>query len=264
MVQCNISKPIRRTSGVLAFLLLCVLSSYCEQSRGETHGKNTNGAEASLTIEGREVPKPTMIWLNIKVPFEITNGGILAIANSVDAPPGAGYPIEAHQAMILLYPDKEKAFEFTSLKELRGKVSIRTAEEALAFCRLTTSPKTWYLFDEEGLEVVSREQIDVGFCFGDERECEFLRKNATSGYLGVVDSDETMIKLGIKTAIVVKKKTGYEIKRTLLLGDPITSDYFLLDVTELVGEDGSYIREPGQKRWAPATGSAHWCIPFFM
>jgi hypothetical protein len=201
------------------------------------------------------------VSLTLKVPFEVLAHGKLCVG--LPPTPGLGDPIEAHQRLYLVLP--KKAVQVRSLDELRGKVRIRTPEEALAYCRLRTSPVTWYLWPDTGyMEIVSRDSVDDGYCFGDTKKCE-LRRRASSGYNGLVASKTTLAGLGIKPPTCRSSRGGYEVHRTLMMRDEKAFDsFFSVEISELVGRDGKYVAKMGQKRRLTDSNGVEWNMEWFM
>ncbi len=153
-----------------------------------------------------------------------------------------GDPISAYLHLFLV--SENQGLQVHSLSELRGKVTIRTKEDALAFVRLASSATTYRFFGGPfRLEILPREQFNVNVTYGDGEAYELLRK-LPNGYYGIASTAE-LVALGLKSATVRKSANGFVIERPVVVfssGPDGKSQ--VIDVTEWVGHDGTY-REMG-------------------
>lgn len=180
----------------------------------------------------------------LDTPFRLLCGAVLAIGTkpfSLEEP--LGWPIEPDQRLYIVL--RNQIIIINDLAQLRGHVTIETPQEALAFCRLITSPRTYHLWrttqGKYEAEIVSNDQIDRDFVFGDEALGEAL-SNAGSGHCGIVSSRQKLDELGIGPAEVRTTPEGYEIRRRLLVEDLDTRARYMAKVVEVVRQDGSYVR----------------------
>lgn len=194
----------------------------------------------------------------LKVHFQILNGGmmVLGIPHNVIS----GDPEEAYEKLFLIYGNK--AIRIDNLTTLCGRIKVRNPEEALELCRLRTSPSTYYLWDKARMEVTSSDQIGKGLCFGDTERYTDL----PSGYYGILKSHAELDRLRIKPTSVEITSQGFEVRRTLLAGDPLDMKckYYLVQVRELVTGDGNYKILSANTQSAPVLSGVTWQIPFFM
>jgi hypothetical protein len=209
--------------------------------------------EHGLTLGGRSVERPDSVYLTLRVPFRIVGGSslVMAVPNGVVL----GDPVEAFMRLMILPPGNARATQLLVMGDLRGRVRIRTPKEALAFCRLLTSPATYCYLDCPGVEVASKDQVDLDLMFGDKEQLSFYRRMKPDGIMGIVNSRSDLAALGIKPASARKTATGFEVRRTLLVEEsPFSYKLWFLDVIEAVGKDGSYRRVVTNKRRAPPMG----------
>jgi hypothetical protein len=207
-------------------------------------------AKHGLTLGGRSIERPYSIDLTMQVPFEVCRKSRLVVA--VPNEGGNGMPVEAFQRMIVLPPAKAKAIQLFVIKDLQGRVKIKTAEGALGFCRLLTSPVTCYYLDSPGVEVASKDQLDLTYFFGDKERLSYYRSAKCDGYMGVVESKADLKNLGIQPARVRRVSKGYEVRRTLLVEEKLFECKFV-DVLETVGTDGRYSRVTVKEHSIPAS-----------
>lgn len=173
---------------------------------------------------------------------------------------GCSFPLEAWERLYVMHG--RQAYRVRDLVELRGLVKIRTAREALSFCRLRTSPATYYAWDDEPLlEVVSRDEVDRAFCFGDEPSFMMV-KGVSPGTYGIMDSKGQMMELLLAPTCVSRTGRTYEVRRTLYTNDGGNSH--LLQVVESVGADGSYSRQVIGRLPLPVNPDVFWFVPYFL
>lgn len=245
-----------RSGGGLILLLLLWLAGLWACGPCWTKAQPVQAKPRSRLIE-----KPDSVDSVLSVPFRVLGKAQLVIGLPRDVV--GGLPHEAYQKLIIVFPGEAKAIEVCSLGDLRRRVSIQTTSGALAYCRLLTSPATWHLWDKE-VEVVSRDQVDAGFCFGDRVLCSFLRRTH-SGYLGIVDSKATLAKLQVRAAHVQASAAGFSVRRTLLVQcSGKTDPYCLQDIAESVGKDGAYRRRVLRKRNVPKLAGVALGLPLLM
>lgn len=185
----------------------------------------------------------------LEVPFTISKGGTLIVGPEGEAggmPRMSLSPIERWEVLDLVLPNE--TIQIETLDQLYGRVQIRSRREALAFCRLGTSPKTYYLLLNKAtmiseLEIVSNDEVDSDFMFGDEHYAKGCRvSDKLSGYRGIVSSRKKLDEMGITPTEVHKTAEGYEVRRTLMVDNHNTGRKHMERVVEVVGYDGSYAR----------------------
>ncbi|HLK13292.1 MAG TPA: hypothetical protein VKT78_00680 [Fimbriimonadaceae bacterium] len=145
----------------------------------------------------------------------------------------------------------------SSMADMRGYVTIRTAADALDFVRLRTSLATWDLswaVDVEA-EVTSATLSRRAANYGIKPDRPFPN---SPGWLGVLP-DRLLVRSRIAPAHVVKATDGFVVTRTLLTGDH--GDDHLVTVEELVGADGAYRRRVLKTAPARLNGEFHWFFP---
>jgi hypothetical protein len=164
------------------------------------------------------------IDFKLNVPFKVLKGGQFIICDKLGAP----LPVEPFQDLFLVFPpfkvvEKKlnkhiswitiQPYQFIkidNLNKLHNLVEIKTCEEALSFVRLKTSPRTYYLFDDYWeVEVITRDQIDTKFTFGDKLMAQIFSKSGGSGRLGIVGSKSKLKELGIEPTKVRRVKEGF-------------------------------------------------------
>jgi len=79
--------------------------------------------------------------IRLQVPFTILEGGTLVIGED---PRIGGFPKKLGEVLQLVLPSETVRID--TIAQLRGRVEISSPEEALAFCRLITSPRTFHLY----------------------------------------------------------------------------------------------------------------------
>ncbi len=251
-------------------------------------------------------PSHVSVDLELETPFSVRKGGRLVIGSDMNQ--GSGFPAEAFQHLYLM-PRKrailpKRAMLIEDIAQLRGQVEIQAPRQALAFCRLLTSPTTWYLLGYEGssleVEILSNEEVDTVLCFGDEQKADFYRNpepelpmshglpearawlrrmgldeeapwsalypEALSWLrpMGIVNRQK-LRELGIEVTQASEIPEGYEVCRTLLLGDYDTGKLRMVGVIEVVGPDGSYQRKQMREHDLPEeVGAIHLVFPFLL
>jgi len=160
------------------------------------------------------------------------------------APPWLGwmFPIPV---LDLVLPSETIRIE--TLAQLRGRVQIRSPREALAFCRLGTSPSTYDLYNRATmryeLEIVSNDEVDSDFTFGNQHDAKTYQvSDELSGYRGIISSRRKLDDMGIAPTEVHQTAEGFEVRRTLMVWDHNTDRKHMERVVEVVGYDGSYAR----------------------
>jgi hypothetical protein len=127
-----------------------------------------------------------------------------------------------------------------SLSILAGHVRIRSADQALHFVRLRTSPTTSLAFEGTmWAEVLPRTAVDSALTFGDHTLIRTL-KQAREGLYGVLSADR-FAELGFHLPTVSMTAGGYKVRRVVVVlprgahGRPIVQW-----ISEQVSSDGSY------------------------
>lgn len=199
----------------------------------------------------------------LEVPFEILDGGALVMALDRRTPASI---IVGVRALYLVLPNE--VVRLDSLAQLRGRVEIGSAQQALAFCRLLTSPRTYDLWwparKRRELEILSADQVDSELLFGEywsSGYLDYLRREA-AGYRGIVSSRQKLEEMGIGPTHVRTIAEGYEIRRALMVWDFDMNRKQMEKVVEVVGHDGSYVRRESHAQDLPAGVS--WRFPHFM
>ena len=206
------------------------------------------------------------------LPFEILDGGALVISWDRRVPI---LMISPPEDLYLVLSDE--VVRLDTIAQLRGRVAIGSAEQALAFCRLLTSPRTYDLWwparRRMELEIMGAAQVDSDVLFGkywSSSHLQYLRREApdfdgtwrheAQGYYGIVSSRQKLDEIGIRPAQARPILEGYEIERTLMVwdhdarctachvgGGGLPNDHnanrnHMERVVEIVGYDGSYVR----------------------
>jgi len=142
------------------------------------------------------------------------------------------------------------------LNQLRGYVSIRTADEALSYARLLTSPVVECAAMElRRYEVVRKADFTQQYVFGNMDYYNRCRKASTTEY-GIV-TDAIMKQEHASPAHVQKVADHWLIERSLV---GLGSDYrrlSIIDVSEDVWPDGRYERRERNER---PTASSLWFL----
>jgi len=225
----------------------------------------TDRAEQTEPIVSLGEPRPDVLpTFELEVPFEILNGGVLIMG--LEEP---WHTIEPRQPFEELYLQVGgESFLIDDMSKLRRRVAIRSPDEALAFCRLKTSPRTYYLwgdsYETQEVEVLTKEQVTAGLCWGDKAFCEFLR-SLESDHLGVITAEERLGWYGIGATKVSAIDQGFEIKRTLIVEDFTTEpgEVHLAEVVEVIGPEAHYTREETQVIDTTAPLPSSWHFPWF-
>ena len=242
---------------LLAVILMFVITGYAHSDvgMGKIALKKKADNKKTQTVKLEPIP---YITHQLKVHFQILNDGTMALGIPRDVIPGD--PEEAYEKLFLIY--KSKAIRIDNLTTLCGRINVRTPQEALELCRLRTSPVTFYLWDKARMEVTTSDQIDMGLCFGNKERYTDL----PSGYYAILKSHAECDRLKIKPTSVNATSQGFEVRRTLLAGDPldIKRKYYLIQVRELVTSDGNYMIQNTSTQTAPEVPGVTWLIPFFM
>lgn len=264
------SKSSRVAIVCMASLLITSASAFAVKKTGldANQGRKSSPISASSASEKNSENMPRYIGNDVysgvhrflNTPFTMLDKGTLVLGTLSNE--GIGDPIEAFLHLFIVYPNS--ALEITHLEQLKGKVKINSPRDALAFVRLKTSPVTWYFWEGKGaMEVVSRDQIDSSFFFGDNETYEWLKRLNDSGWYGIVNTKSMLSALKIEQAKVKLAKNGFEIHRTLLTQGKEWGDNYLQDVTEFVGRNGSYSVRKGKLRKAPESASIKWILPTY-
>jgi hypothetical protein len=244
---------------VLSLLLILVGTAGIARASGSSANKGSRKAVPSASLFKNKI---------LIVPFEVLNKGEICVVFDPNKIPGD--PIEAYQKLYLVLP--KQGTEISSLNDLKGKVKIRTAGEALAYCRLRTSPTTWYLWPNQCyLEIVPLDSLDLTFFFGNRDEYKYTKAsykdktNRLNGFNGIVEPKSALSKFGIKPTTCTATKDGYEIHRTFIDNKQIgMGPYYSIAVTEQVGKDGSYSIQMGPKHKLREDMGVKWFIEWFM
>lgn len=223
----------RRT--LLCMLLYVVLIGVAPSSEATMQGRRSHRPGA--TRSNRVLPEDDIV----KVPFSVRGGPLRLKMKLAILPPlyaiylrGRAHPIE-----------------IDDLNKLRGYVQINTPQQALAFVRLRTSPRTYLNFarTEGGLrvEVLSRDAVTANLMFGDRSLAQKVRKEPP-GTWGVVAPPGTSAghRYAGLLAKAVRTGQGFTIQRTLL-AEELQGPYhemevrYLEKIVEWVGRDGQYV-----------------------
>jgi len=211
---------------------------------GQTAHLNKVPTESQTAGREFRVPFAAYVTGPLDVPFEIRYKGALAIGSRPQ--PLGEYsqgPVKDPSCLYLVLPSE--IIIVSDLAQLPGRVTIRTPEEALSFCRLLTSPKTLDLWATPRgrweAEIVSHDQIDSDFVFGDTGLREGL-KVLGSGMEGIVSTRKRLNELGIGPPECRAHADGYKISRRLMVWEVGAEGLHMEKVVEVVGQDGSYVR----------------------
>jgi len=127
------------------------------------------------------------------------------------------------------------------LGQLRGLVDVRTADAALDFVRLRTSPATWKyvgLQDKHGdVEVAVRDPFDAKLTFGANMHDPGVGSGGYDGWYGLV-SKATARKIRLEAPKATAVPSGFVVSRTVV--DMHSSKPPMVRLTEFVGFDGSW------------------------
>jgi len=161
-------------------------------------------------------------------------------------------PMEPFQKLTLIENGEVRLI--SSLTQLRGKVRIDTAEDALRFVRLGTSPRTFYMLrSPRAWEVLPISKYRAQWVFSDPLWNGMIASNSyenpivtgrypyyQSGFYGVVGNGWWK-RSGLSAPITTPTATGWRIRRTLVRqGASSDAPPKFFDATENVGRDGSY------------------------
>ncbi len=241
-------------------LLLVARYSCAGSSKGS--GASTDKSKSRQTHEVIDVGnRRYYVRYELKAPFTLTQGRLCICVK----PEWQGsVPIESYERLYLILPSKPpKVIEIDGLNKLRGYVKIETPQAALAFARLRTSPKTLHAFENcWEVEIVSRDQIDQDFFFGDEWRTEYMRKHGESGIDGIFSKREKVASFGISPAQCRKTSKGFEIQRRLVVRD--RGGVQMIKVVETVGTDGSCRRKESNAINVPKNSELYRVFPIFM
>jgi hypothetical protein len=159
--------------------------------------------------------------------------------------------------------DGESALYVDDLNRLKGRVQITSPEQALAFVRLLTSPRTWHAMAAAkgggSVEVISAPRLSQGFFFGDRRPLTTgYTSPFTSGMGGIFGATDAR-RFRLQPARVQTTPAGFEIRRTLYRDEQVKGSERLLDVVEEVSGHGRYARRVLRVRKAPK--GFYVCLP---
>ena len=241
--------PIKVILGLafVAFLIFVlstlVWTKYYGFTQRDTPNLTRTAEKPSLQFPAPMQVKSESLQLrrNLVIPFHVSGQEGLAIYQNLS-------DLKASLGLYLRLPSK--ILWIQDLSELKGYVQIKSNSEALAFCRLRTSPITYLCWSRAGykveLEVTSKDQVNKEFCFGYQPMADiFQRRISYKGFIvwGVVGSREKMAQYGIEPATVRQTPRGYEVRRTLLVADYDAGGKQLCTVSEFVERDGGYNRK---------------------
>lgn len=130
------------------------------------------------------------------------------------------------------------------LEQLRGRVLIRSARDALAFVRLRTCPLTTGSLNSPEYEVVSQDRFTAELCYNDRETYAYLAK-ATGGLLGIGRRSQVLSQ-NMMPAASLKLRDRYVIRRWIITGieHHITAKF----VRETVWPDGRFKRKVLEKK----------------
>ena len=182
--------------------------------------------------------------------------GLCAIPPIVD-------PIESRERLFVFR--KGKQTEIPDLTSLRGHVHIDSAEQALSFVRLKTSPRTFHAFYRSGapteMEVIPKDELLASLVFGDKHFAEQM-KNAENGYCGIV-SEQVFDHLGCRRVQCAASDNGFVVKRTLMSVTPDSHKVRFIILAEQVSQDGTYVVKQRLETRLQATPAVRWAIRRF-
>jgi hypothetical protein len=145
------------------------------------------------------------------------------------------------------------------LADLRGSVSIRDAKDALDFVRLRTSPGTWDLGWDGGIEVEilssSSSQRSRNYGIATDRI-----PAKSEGWFGVV-SDRLFREVHVPSAAVKANGADFVVTRSILEKVQGYDEFKLRVVEEQVGPDGAYKRKVIRSASAPRNPDIFWFVP---
>jgi hypothetical protein len=198
-------------------------------------------------------------YIPLRTTFEIP-GGQLVLARPIiwDHPKGFSNPLP--EQLFLVNPGCATLVH--SLGSLRGRVRIRSTEQALEFVRLKTSPSTYHTFrtyaritdkapmyfeEVDGIvmaEVLRRGEFETVSTFGLPDYLTGRRSNDPEGRLGIV-SPETAQQAKLAATTVTVCGSDFRIERTIVEDTylqtlNLANRYKLHRVVELVGSEGEY------------------------
>jgi len=206
-----------------------------------------------------DASKPLVIYRlhEIKTSFSMVSGRLILGCQAFYDPIEAGTNL-----YVALFTGYSQVDDISMLDK---SVRIDTAEAALSFVRLKTSPETFYVFRKANkcreMEVIRKSDITVDFTFGDEAGFSVL-KTSSDGYSGVI-STKTAERLKIERTKVLPSNKGFEIQRTLLVEDYKTKQVSFVLVTEWVSKTGMYLEKRRVKRAIPLSSDVKWMMPRF-
>jgi hypothetical protein len=248
--------------GIASLLLLGVVACSCERESAAQPGAPSDGKSA---IHSPYPLTDVYVTFRLSPGFAVRKGAAIVIGWEDG---NVGDPVEAFEHLYLEKQGRYKRIDH--LSDVRDQVVIGTAESALSFARLVTSPRTFHLFPWSGegdaedkarwaLEVVLRDQVDRDLVYGDGSRASHLR-DVPDGYFGVL-SRETAEKCGISGAAVTEVGGGFQVDRYVIIRGEGHKAVVLGRVKEKVGKGGEYELLECDEREAPR--EAHFLIPTF-
>jgi hypothetical protein len=199
--------------------------------------------QLTLTLEpAREPP--------LETPFVLKSGKLWIGIRYRD-----GDPHVRPDPVGLFLVEGDSALYVNDLNRLRGHVRVSSPDEALAFVRLLTSPRTWRAMVRArgggAVEVISEAHVSGGFFFGDPRPLLPSRVGPlASGLVGILSPRDAQ-RMKLLPASVRTTTGGYEIRRTLYRDEMTPGTERLLDVVEEVTPDGGFARRALRIRRPP-------------
>ncbi len=182
----------------------------------------------------------------------------LAWGGMFDAAPHEPYKL------VLTYPHGIKVV--TDLDALRGKVTIRTPEDAIRFVRLRTWPATCKNFGINvpvWCEIFDSSDLPKDFDLGMLSASDF-KMQVDGGRYGIT-SHRSYTVLRAKAANVAKVADGFEITREIVEFEPRTDilgnqKHKLAIIKEFAGEKGEYKVLSFREFFAPKDCVIHWYL----
>lgn len=211
------SQSVQHYLSVACFVMLCFATATAQEY------------VASRTIVSGQV---------LSVPFAVTDGP-LVLGHDINRG-GVAFPRTINERLFLR--KGERTMYVHTLAALRGLVSVRSVEEAVAFARLRTSPATFHAFHPDlWVEILPVSLITKESCYGDKEQAEHLVRTHRTGLLGIV-SDGVWKALNIAPLACFAEGSGYIVRRSIVSFDQSVADTSpkLLAVKEWIGKDGDY------------------------
>jgi len=158
---------------------------------------------------------------------------------------------------VLVQVRGERWVKVQSLRDLEGHVRISTAQEAMQFVRLASSPllRLNNRARESEYEIVPKESLSLSFAFGDAKGLAQLKsfRVGTAGLVSLAWFHNHHIELPAVQPVL----GGWQISRPIVLVSYGKEKAKTFRVTETVLLDGTYRRVDKEERY-PAPGAGGW------